>query len=45
MKKKFSYSGVIVVLLSLGLMLYYYLIFRHAAEIKMQQQSSKSNVQ
>jgi len=34
MTKKFSWSGAIVVLLCLALMLYYYLIFRHAMEIQ-----------
>lgn len=32
MSKKFSWTGVVVVLICLGLMLYYYLIFRHTLE-------------
>ena len=32
MSKKFSWSGVIVVLICLACMLYYYLIFRHVIE-------------
>jgi hypothetical protein len=32
MNKKFSWSGVIVVLICLAFMLYYYLIFRHTLE-------------
>ncbi len=32
MSKKFSWAGVVVVLICLGLMFYYYLIFRYTIE-------------
>ena len=38
MSKKFSWSGVIVVLVCLACMLYYYLIFRHTIELQIQHQ-------
>jgi len=38
MNKKFSWSGVIVVLLSLACMLYYYIIFRHTLENQLRHQ-------
>ncbi len=36
MSKKFSWAGVIVVLISLALMLYYYLIFRTTVSVRLE---------
>jgi hypothetical protein len=38
MRKEFSWSGVIVVLICLACMSYYYLIFRHAIESQVRHQ-------
>ncbi len=40
MSKKFSWSGVIVVLISVACMLYYYLIFRHTIETQVLHQQA-----
>ena len=44
MNKKFSWQGVIVVLISLGLMTYYTIIFRQARLRDLQQYSHQKDV-